>query len=414
MQHLRRWVLLAFVGAVLGGCGGGGSGRGSTVPPVTPDPTPPQVVPKGARILEIQVSDPADGDFAGAFNLAQAVGMESASLSVDWNGIDIGTDTSTVPPTPIYADSDPDFLAIANRCYPNSNTKLSMMLRPITTLTKMAPPGFEDVRFDDPTMIARFNAFLDFVFAKIPGIEITALAIGSEVDLYLLNDDLRAEYLTFYEQVSNYARTAYAQAYPNKAPLEVAVEATHKGLLDSNTAAYYMQLNAFSDVIGVSYYPLEGGLVQDPNVAAQHFSDLVALYPNQPLHFFQLGYPSGYYSTQVYPEYATGEVSPVINSSETMQSDFVEAVFAAWDTHAESIDLIGFTWMHDMTQANVAATTANPAFGGTNDPPADLVEFLRTLGLRTDGAVDKPAWNTLANEVAARGWSDTGMQLTCN
>ena len=191
-------------------------------------------------------------------------------------------------------------------------------------------------------------------------------------------------------------------------------EVTHKGLLDPGTRVYYQQLNDASDVIGVSYYPLENGLVQDPSVVAQHFSDLPALFPDKNLHFFQLGYPSGYYATDAYPEYAAGDVTPLIGSSAILQSDFIEAVFDSWDDHADRIDLISFTWMHDETQADVAAIAANPAFGGLDDPPPDFVEFLRTLGLRTDAAVNKPAWTTLANEAAARGWSDTGFQLTCS
>jgi hypothetical protein len=414
MQKGVHWTLAAFLILALAACSGGG-GDGGPVDETGNGSDDSGAVPKGDRVLEIHVSEPADGDFAGAFNLAQTIGMQSASLAVDWNAIDIGTDNSTAPPSPIYADDpDTDFLAIANSCYPNTNTKVSLLLRSITTLTKMAPPGFEDVPFDDPAMVERFNAFLDYVFSRIPDIEITALAIGSEVDLYLLDPILQQEYLSFYEQVSDYARTAYTNLYPAKALLNVAVEVTRKGLLDPNTSAYYRQLNAFSDVIGVSYYPLEDGLVQDPSVVPQHFSDLLALYPDKNLHFFQLGYPSGYYATAAYPEYAADDVTPVIGSSATLQSDFIEAVFDTWDDHADRIDLIGFTWMHDETQADVAAIAADPAFGGLDDPPADFVEFLRTLGLRTDTAADKPAWTTLANEAAARGWSDTGFQLTCN
>ena len=90
-----------------------------------------------------------------------------------------------------------------------------------------------------------------------------------------------------------------------------------------------------------------------------------------------------------------------------------KAVFAAWDDHASRIDLIGFTWMHDETEADVAAITLDPAFGGLQNPPPDYVEFLRTLGLRTESATDKPAWATLRDEAAARGWTDTGMTLIC-
>lgn len=410
MKYLKL-LTIALIAAV-SGCGGGG-GSAQPLPPL-PSPPPTTVVPKGDRVLEIQVSEPANGDFAGAFNLAQSVGMESASLSLDWNGVDIGTDNTVVPPAPIYAnDPATDFLAIANGCYPNSGTKLSLMLRPITTLAKMAPPGFENMAFNDPAMIARFQQFIDHVFAKMPDLEITALAIGSEVDFYLLDINLQQEYLAFYEQVSSYARTSYSQLYPNKPPLTITVEVTHKALLDPGSSSFYQQLNTHSDAIGVSYYPLEGGLVQNPSIVAADFAAMIALYPGKNLHFFQLGYPSGYYSTAAYPEYAAGQVTPSINSSDTLQSQFVDAVFEAWDTHAARIDLIGFTWMHDETEADVAATIANPAFGGLQNPPPDYVEFLRTLGLRTEAATDKPAWTTLVGEAAARGWSDTGQTLSC-
>jgi len=404
-------ILPILASLVLVACGGGSTpGNTGNV-----NPGGSGVVAKGNRLMEIQVSAPANGDFAAAFNLAQTVGMDSASLSLDWNGIDIGTDNNTVPPTPIYAnDPGTDFLAIANGCYPNSNTKLSLMLRPITTLTRMVPPGFENLAWDDPAMIDRFKALVDHVFAKMPDLDITAIAIGSEVDLHFTDTTTEQQYVTFYEAVSAYARVAYAQVYPGRPPLQIAVEVTHKGLLNSNKSAFYQQLNATSDVIGVSYYPLDNGLVQDPSVVEQDFAAMLALYPGKKLHFFQLGYPSGYYATTAYPEYAAGTVTPVINSSDTLQAEFIRAVFTAWDRHIDRIDLIGFTWMHDETAADVAATIANPAFGGTNNPPPEFVEFLRTLGLRTDGAVDKPAWSRLASEALARGWSDTGMQLTCN
>ena len=178
-----RHILLILAALTFAACGGNGSSTPANTGNGNTGGT--GVVPKGARLMEIQVSEPASGDFAAAFNLAQTAGMDSASLSVDWNGVDIGTDNNTVPPTPIYAsDPNTDFLAIANGCYPNSNTKLSLMLRPITTLTRMVPPGFENLAWDDPAMIDRFKAFIDHVFAKIPNLDIAAIAIGSEVDLH--------------------------------------------------------------------------------------------------------------------------------------------------------------------------------------------------------------------------------------
>lgn len=409
-KTLAGFICLLFASILSGGCGGG---TDSAAPP--PTPVPPTPVAKGGRTLEIQVSEPASNDFASAFNLAQSIGNEAVSLSIDWSAIDIGTDYSTVPPTPIYADNPAtDLLLIANRCYPNSDTALSLMLRPITTLTRTVPPGFENAPWDDPAMIERFKAFLDHVFARIPDLDITALAIGSEVDLHFPDATARDQYLVFFKAVSDYARSAYARLYPDKAPLSVTVEATHKGLLNPATRDYYQQLHRFSDVVGISYYPLADGLVEDPRVVAGVFRDLLELYPDRNLHFFQLGYPSGYYSPQAYAEYAAGNVTPVINSSETLQAEFIRAVFSAWDTHASRIDSISFTWQHDKTAADVATTIANPAFGGLSDPPPDYVEFLRTLGLRTEQSTDKAAWAVLAEEAAARGWVHNGKTLLCD
>jgi hypothetical protein len=411
MKAVKTILLLLLLMPLIAACG---SDSVSDEPTNESDPISPEVVPKGTRLLEIHVSEPAGGDFAEAFNLAQSVGMDAASLSLDWNSIDIATDDTTNPPTPIYAnDPATDFPAIANICYPNSNTKISMMLRPITTLARMAPPGFENLPFDDPAMITRFNALIDHVLGKIPDLEISALAIGSEVDLYLLDGTSQQQYLSFYEQVSAYSRATYARLYPDKDPLKVAVEVTYKGLINRATRAYYQQLNEFSDVVGVSYYPLESGLVRDPSVVAEDFEEMLALYPGKKLHFFQLGYPSGYYSTEAYAEYAADQVAPSINSSDQLQAQFIGTVFELWDTHADRIQSIGFTWMHDKSVADVAEITANPAFGGLANPPPDYVEFLRTLGLRTEEAIDKPAWARLAQEAEARGWSDTGHRLSC-
>ena len=325
---LASWTLTAALIStvlfMLQSCGGT-SGNSPTAA------SPPAVVQKGNRLIEIDINEAADNDFAAAFNRGQSVGMDSVSLSIDWNLIDIGSDQSTTPPTPIY-QTDPglNFLAIANSCYPNSGTMVSLTLRPIKTLAKITPPGFEGIPFDDPALIDRFKATLDFVFDQIPDLMLTSLIIGSEVDLYLSTDQSRqSEYLTFYQQVSDYARAAYSLKYPSRAALKVAVEVTRDGLLDMQTRNFYRQLNSSSDVIGVSYYPLQGGLVQDPDIVDSDFQALTDLYPGTVLFFYQLGYPSGYYSPAAYPELAAGTVTPLIKSSDNLQTQFIDRVFSA-------------------------------------------------------------------------------------
>lgn len=410
-RELARTGMLALLASV-GGCGGSNGGSGASLPAPTPPPSPPAVVQKGERILEIQVNETADGEFVTSFNQALALGAQSQTFSVDWSAIDLGVDGDGEP---IYDGGvGSELLALANACYPNSGTRISMMLRPITTLAKTVPPDLEDVPFDDPALIERFRQTLDHVFSLIPEIEITSLALGSEIDLYLSTPSLRDEFEVFYAAAAEHARSAYADMYPGKPPLLVTTEVTHKSLLEPTFITYYMELHQHSDTVGVSYYPLDNDRVQSPDRVGADFSDLVGRYGDRPLVFFQLGYPSGYFSADFYPELDRGEVVPALGSSEQLQADFVDAVFEAWDRHAEVVRLISFTWMNDKTAASVAETIANPAFGGGVEPSAGFVEFLRTLGLRSDDGVAKMAYRRLEQGAAARGWAGDGTTFSCD
>ncbi len=410
--------LTLLLGTLLvNGCGGGSS----TPATVTP---PPTIVEQGQRVMEIDITLPADEDFEAAFEKARPLGLESLSVSLNWTTIEISQDNSVNPPTPIYeTDPDKDFLAIVNACFPSSNMKVSLTLRPIVTLVRNAPPEFDNLPLNNAAVINRFKLLLDYTFSKIPDTEITTLVIGSEVDLYLQTDTLRAEYLDFYEQVSDYARSQYTQMYPNKSPLKVAVESTFEGLENISTKAYYQQLNEFSDVIGVSYYPMDAnGQVKPVSTVETDFQALITSYPNKQLYFFQLGYPSGYFSADFYPEVRAGTTSAQIGSSEMQQADFISAVFEAWDKHINNVGFIDFTWLHDLSEESVMETTLDPAFGGTANPAPKFVEFLRTLGLRTnDGAnsaeatgSSKMGYSRLLEEAQSRKWQVSPTSFNCN
>ncbi len=409
-----------FLVFLLTGCGGGGGN--SSAP--GGEQTPPMVVAKGDRMMEIDLTLPADQDFISAFVKGRDLGMESISVSLDWTLIEIGLDRSTNPPTPVYeTDPDKDSLAIINGCYPPSNMKASLTLRPVITLVRNVPPDLENLALDDPAVIARFKLLIDHVISKIPDLELAALIVGSEVDLYLKTDALRTEYLNFYEQISDYARTRYNAAYPNRSPIKIAVEATFEGLTDTSSKTYFQQLNQFSDVIGVSYYPLNSdGQVRPASTVESDFQSLIANYPGKQLYFFQLGYPSGYYSADYYPEVRAGMASAQIGSSDVLQADFITAVFNAWDKHINEVGFIDFTWLHDLSEAEVAATTIDPAFGGNANPDPKFVEFLRTLGLRThdgsnssnDNGSDKLAYTRLKAEAQKRNWPVSQTPFSCN
>ena len=393
---MKRMIGL-LLALLLSACGG--TDRGDTAP----DP-----LPRGERILEIDITPAESRDYGAAFLEASRLGMQSTSLSLDWTVIETGLDSSVQPPQPIYqSDPDLDYLAIADYCYPLTDTGVSLTLRPIVTLAKNLPPDLQGLPLDDPRVIQRFEQLIDHVLEKLPNLRLTALVIGSEVDLYLTDPSRRSAWQSFFPAVAEYARNRYRALYPGRTPPPVGFEVTHKGLL-GDQSSYYQGLMTASDLVGVSYYPMdERGQVQPPAQFSADVAALRRLYPDKPLYFFQLGYPSGFDPDPLYPELDQG-YQPSIGSSAAKQADFIDAVFEVWDREAGHIAMIDFTWLHDLSAASVRETATNPAFGGNPDPDPLFYEFLRTLGLAGwsgDGAVlEKPAWERLREAAAVRGW----------
>lgn len=361
----RREVLKGFVAGVLAG-GYSYGGAQSALPAVPPESKP---VPRGSRLLGVHPTESEKGDYIAGFAQVKAVGAaQIETLSLNW------TDIEATP-----GKYDNPFLGIADGYYSTQKTKILLLLRPVDTNRKQVPTDLRHRRFDDPVMIDRFKKLLDYVFSQIPRLELAALAIGNEVDGYLgTNASRYAEYRTFYEAARAYART-------KRPGLRVGFSAMMSGLND--TARKPLQdMNAQSDVILVSYYPLNADFtVKDPAVVRPDWDRVAALYPKRTILFTETGYPS----------------SDVCKSSEIKQAEFVRATFRAWDAHADQVESIVFSWLTDLSPATVKGFTdyygfSLPAFN----------EYLRTLGLRThsgDGQ-DKQAFIALKEEASARGW----------
>lgn len=325
-------------------------------------------LPKGNRILAVDVNTAESNDYNAAFAMAKGVGMQDIGLSLDWRDIESET-----------GKYDGKWLSIANMYYPKTGTGLTLNLRPIHNCRKMMPVDLETLKLDDPRMIGRFEKLLDFVFAQIPDTKLDALVIGSEIDVYLgASDDLWREFTAFYKTVGAYAKT-------KRPGMKVASESTLSGVLGA-AKGKFIELNRYSDLIGVSHYPIEGTFsVQDPSMVGKVFDDVTALYPKRTICFYQWGYPS----------------SPMLNSSEAKQARFVRETFKAWDRHAVQVQLVDFTWLHDLPQSSL---DADARYYGLSDPR--FIEFLRTLGMRTypGQGRDKESFRTLKSEAKARGW----------
>jgi len=321
-------------------------------------------------VLGIDVTVPEDNDFDRAFQRAFRTGAREAGLTLNW------ADLETAPGV---FHPDPNWLQIANLFYPPQGERVSLILKPIDVNQLRMPPDLAGKAFDDPVVIQRFDGLLDWVFTQIPDLDLTCLSIGNEVDIFLGTDPvLWSQYRNFFQAVSAHARTL-------RAGMPVGVKATFGGWTGTSQAQL-QALNASSDVILVTYYPLFPDFtVRPPKVVSSDFDALLAAVPPRPVFFLEAGYPS----------------SAVCNSSEEKQARFVAQAFRAWDAHRSRIKILSFTWLHDLSQADADAFASE---FGIQDPI--FIEYLRTLGLRTwpAGGQPKKAFRQLRLEAGLRGW----------
>jgi hypothetical protein len=325
-------------------------------------------LPKGERLLSIDLTWAENSDFGEAFVLAKAVGMQVTNVSVQWDELE---------PSPGQYTNPDALLQNANSFFPTQDISVSLMVGFIDTNNLRLPSDLIGKSFDDPEVIERFERLLDYVFAEIPNLELTSLAIGNEIDGYLGTDKKRwQEYSNFFREVSGYARS-------KRSDLVVGSKIGFGGLT-GNVRDLSKDLVQASDGVMLTYYPLNADFtVKDPSVVHEDFAKLVALFPDKPIYILEAGYPS----------------SNLVGSSETLQAQFVQNVFRAWDKHAAHLKLIDFLWLHDISP-EVVRDLGN-YYGLDN---GNFLEYLATLGLRTHRGEAKPAFEMLQQEAEQRGW----------
>lgn len=327
------------------------------------------VVPKGARTLGIKVNHGKKADYNGSFAQALKIGNETQVLPLDWNELETA---------PNEFKPSPNFLAIANNYYPAYKVPIHLSLRPIHTNKKAVPKDLLNLPLNSPRTIQRFKNLLDWIATQIPNAQLNTLVIGSEIDIYMWGDSKKwNEWTEFYAQVAPYARKRFPETL-------VTCETTDDAWLGPDLERV-RKLHQYSDLVGVSYYPVNNKhtSVHSPKSVHQDFAKLLKRVRSKPLIYYQIGYPS----------------SPELGSSVQLQAQFVTEVFRAWDRHSERVLMLNFQWMHE-----------TPGFGldhyshyyKNTDP--GFRAFLGSLGLRTWAGKPKPAWHTLESEAKKRGF----------
>ncbi len=369
-------LLLAFSGAtiIISGCGSGGSGGSGG-----------SVTPKGSRTLGMDIVDTTSASsFDNNVTLAKSAGAQVMQLHMLWNGFE----QSGASGCSATLQDTGGILATYNTVLPPTGLKMNLGILPITTSISGIPADlkpFGDPSYSSANMICRFNKVLDFVHAALPNVTLNSLALGNEIDAYsgASASQFWTDYGGFYVQVVAHARTLWPG-------VPVTINGTFAGVYGTSSNPYaqgaYQSLHSVSDVVGVNYYPIDSGFsVKIPSVVAGDIAGLLALYPNKPFYFQEVGYQSG---------------SIYTGSSQALQAQFVTAVFQTWDAHASQIPYLAFLRLNDVSHAAAVSTAGAYGLGGNNE----FIEYIETLGLRDYTGHDKLGFTQLKSETHARGW----------
>lgn len=296
------------------------------------------------------------------------VGIDFVSLTVYWD------DFETAPGT---FNPEINWLDITNSYYSAADISLALVIAPIDTNVLHVPEDLYEVPFDDLEMITRFQAFIDYALGQLTSVDIICISIGNEIDAYFgSNQALWLTYQTFYSNTVEHIHSINPS-------YRIGVKSMFEGLVVDHREQL-RQINQYSDVILTTYYPLKRDFsVQPPETVFNDFDRITNAYPKKPIHFLELGYPS----------------SKRLGSSEDAQEHFVMDVFDAWDAHVQQIEAINFTWLHDISPAEVDDFSAYYGIGNEK-----FLAYLSSLGLRHADGTEKPAFIELEREATMRGW----------
>jgi hypothetical protein len=335
----------------------------------------PDVVDAAAppkRVMSISVSPrlsppPTASDFLDAWLLADGAGARGAFVSKTWRDLEPTAGTFSLD----SLASDVDFAGNQR------GHAILVGVQVLNTTAKATPSDLAMTSFDAPEMKSRFHALVDALLPKLNS-HVKWLSIGNEVDVYLGAHP--GEWATY----ESFLRDAFAYVRAKAPQLSLAVTFTFEGARGTNNAAV-AQLNAASDALVLTYYPLGAMFaVKDPALATADVPQMVTLAAGKPLVLQEVGYPS----------------STMLGSSEDAQSQLVANVLTAWQRQGGAkVPFVNFFLEHDLTSMLCDQYAQYYGLGGD----ANFKAYLCSLGLRQSNGTAKKAWGTLVTQARATG-----------
>jgi hypothetical protein len=318
------------------------------------------------RSLGMAITSPELGDFPSALATAIDAGVTRVPLTFTWRSLE--------PEQETYDDRN---LAIAALVIPAMGVSIDLAITPMLGNELALPRDLKGKPFDDPEVIARYQGLLDHVLSVLSAADVRLVLVGVEADVYLAKD------AGAWNAFTTFAAAAAEFIHRQQPGIEVGVQSSTDSRL--RTPEKWAPLDDISDIIATSYYPLAGLAVRDPSEIATDFDTLTALYPGRTIRIVETGFPS----------------SRANGSSNDLQAAYIQALFAAWDDHADQILSITIWIEHDYSPHQLEQIQHV-----SGDQPAAYLSLVGSMGLRLwdDDGPPKPAWIALLQETNARGW----------
>lgn len=308
-----------------------------------------------AQTLGIAITESTANNYDSDVSQARRAGATTTSLTIFWDDTMQG---STYAPAV-------DWPSIANSYYPTKSLSLVLSLPVIDTVADRRPAELRALPFDDPRVIKAFTTYAAEVLSRLSDTSLIAISIGNEVDGYLTTQQDWDAFSAFFQA----AKAAVQKIRPNT-PIGFTTQW-------SGFNAHALKANAAADAIFINYYPLNSRFhVLPPADITSQLDAMIQMAQGKPIFLTETDYPSG-----------------GCGSSETLQTQYFQALFNALETRAIEIPLVMLVWLHDISPESLQYYAQ---YYGTSNPC--FLSYLGTLGLRRHNGRDKPAFTWLTQQ----------------
>lgn len=253
--------------------------------------------------------------------------------------------------------------------------KVLFSLQLINTVKRELPPDLNDVEWEDPALLARYEILLE-AMAQAGVTSPKYMSLGNEVDIYFeKHPDEVKSYLKFYHR----AVVATQKVFPNT---RVGITVTYEGLPKQRGDLVQQMVDA-SEVAIFTYYPVIDLKPQPVENVGANLDAILKVAGNKSVLLQEAGYPSG----------------EGIGSSAEKQAFFYRALLGGIKQRPQ-IKFASLFLLHDFAPGLCDDLVKYYGFEkAPRGPKMKFREFLCTLGVKEFDGKPKPAWSVVQAEL---------------